>query len=100
MVTNINPDIYIVNLGSEPRNKAFMISELLRDENYKVNINLDSSSFKSQMKKADKSNAKIALIIGEDELKNNLIQVKLIRKDGSQTEVKEKDILSFIKQNI
>ena len=77
-----------------------MISELLRDENYKVNINLDSSSFKSQMKKADKSNAKIALIIGEDELKNNLIQVKLIRKDGSQTEVKEKDILSFIKNNI
>ena len=100
LVTNINPDIYIVNLGNESRNKAFMISELLRDENYKVNINLDSSSFKSQMKKADKSNAKIALIIGEDELKNNLIQVKLIRKDGSQTEVKEKDVLSFIKNNI
>ncbi len=100
LVTNINPDIYIVNLGNESRNKAFMISELLRDENYKVNINLDSSSFKSQMKKADKSNAKIALIIGEDELKNNLIQVKLIRKDGSQKEVKEKDILSFIKNNI
>jgi histidyl-tRNA synthetase len=100
LVTNINPDIYIVNLGNESRNKAFMISELLRDENYKVNINLDSSSFKSQIKKADKSNAKIALIIGEDELKNNLIQVKLIRKDGSQTEVKEKDVLSFIKNNI
>jgi histidyl-tRNA synthetase len=100
LVTNIHPDIYIVNLGNESRNKAFMISELLRDENYKVNINLDSSSFKSQMKKADKSNAKIALIIGEDELKNNLIQVKLIRKDGSQTEVKEKDVLSFIKNNI
>ena len=100
LVTKIHPDIYIVNLGNESRNKAFMISELLRDENYKVNINLDSSSFKSQMKKADKSNAKIALIIGEDELKNNLIQVKLIRKDGSQTEVKEKDVLSFIKNNI
>lgn len=100
LVTNIHSDIYIVNLGNESRNKAFMISELLRDENYKVNINLDSSSFKSQMKKADKSNAKIALIIGEDELKNNLIQVKLIRKDGSQTEVKEKDVLSFIKNNI
>ena len=100
LVTNIHPDIYIVNLGNESRNKAFMMSELLRDENYKVNINLDSSSFKSQMKKADKSNAKIALIIGEDELKNNLIQEKLIRKDGSQIEVKEKDVLSFIKNNI
>ena len=47
-----------------------------------------------------KNRATIALIIGEDELKNNLIQVKLIRKDGSQTEVKDKDILSFVKQNI
>ena len=85
---------------NKSRNKAFMIAELLRDKNYKVNINLDLSSFKSQMKKADKSNAKIALIIGEDELKSNLIQVKLIRKDGSQTEVREKDLLSFIKNNI
>ena len=49
------------------------------------------------MKKADKSNAKIALIIGEDELKNKHIQVKLIRQDGSQTEIKEKDYSRFFK---
>ena len=97
---DINPDIYIVNLGNESRDKSFTIAENLRNQNYKVTVNLDSASFKSQMKKADKSNATIALIIGEDELKNNLIQVKLIRKDGSQTEVKDKDILSFIKRNI
>ena len=100
MVNNIHPDIYIVNLGNESRDKSFTIAEYLRDQDYKVAVNLDSASFKSQMKKADKSNAKIALIIGEDELKNNLIQVKLIRKDGSQIELKEKDILSFIKNNI
>jgi len=94
------PDIYIVNLGNESRDKAFMIAESLRDQSYKVSVNLDSGSFKSQMKKADKSNAKIALIIGENELKNKLIQVKLIRKDGSQTEVKESNIISFINNNI
>ena len=100
LVNNIHPDIYIVNLGNESRDKSFTIAEYLRDQDYKVAVNLDSASFKSQMKKADKSNAKIALIIGENELKNNLIQVKLIRKDGSQIELKEKDILSFIKNNI
>ncbi len=100
LVNNIHPDVYIVNLGKESRDKSFTIAEYLRDQDYKVAVNLDSASFKSQMKKADKSNAKIALIIGEDELKNNLIQVKLIRKDGSQIELKEKDILSFIKNNI
>tara|TARA_B100000767_G_scaffold253935_1_gene258918 strand:+ start:2743 stop:4008 length:1266 start_codon:yes stop_codon:yes gene_type:complete len=97
---NMIPDIYILNLGNESRDKSFIIAEFLRDENYKVTVNLDLTSFKSQMKKADKSNAKIALIIGENELENNLIQVKLMRTDGSQTEVKEKDILSFIKNNI
>lgn len=97
---SIQSDVYIVNLGNESRNKAFMIAELLRDNDYKVSVNLDSGSFKSQMKKADKSNAKIALIIGEDELKNKHIKVKLIRQDGSQTEIKENDLVDFLKKNI
>ena len=95
---SIQSDVYIVNLGNESRNKAFMIAELLRDNDYKVSVNLDSGSFKSQMKKADKSNAKIALIIGEDELKNNHIKVKLIRQDGSQTEIKENSLVDFLKK--
>lgn len=97
---SIQSDVYIVNLGNESRNKAFMIAELLRDNDYKVSVNLDSGSFKSQMKKADKSNAKIALIIGEDELKNKHIKVKLIRQDGSQTEIKENGLVDFLKKNI
>ena len=79
---------------------AFTIAEMLRDNHYKVSVNLDSGSFKSQMKKADKSNAKIALIIGEDELKSRLIKVKLIRQDGSQIEVAENDLVKFLKDKI
>ena len=100
LVSDICPDIYIVNLGNGSRDESFKIGEYLRDHNYKVAVNLDSASFKSQMKKADKSNAKIALIIGEDELENNLIQVKLMRKDGSQAEFKQKELLDFIKNHI
>ena len=100
LVRDICPDIYIVNLGNGSRDESFKIGEYLRDHNYKVAVNLDSASFKSQMKKADKSNARIALIIGEDELKNNLIQVKLMRTDGSQAELKQKELLDFIKNHI
>ena len=92
----INPDIYILNLGNDARKKAINVAELLRDQNYKVAVNLDGASFKSQMKKADKSNAAIALIIGDDEIETKSIKIKLLRKNESQEDVLEQDLLSYI----
>ena len=92
----INPDIYILNLGNDARKKAINVAELLRDQNYKVAVNLDGASFKSQMKKADKSNAAIALIIGDDEIEKKSIKIKLLRKNESQEDVLEQDLLSYI----
>ena len=92
----INPDIYILNLGNDARKKAINVAELLRDHNYKVAVNLDGASFKSQMKKADKSNAAIALIIGDDEIEKKSIKIKLLRKNESQEDVLEQDLLSYI----
>jgi len=101
-MTNISSslDIYIVNLGEKARPYAFNIAEKLRDDNLKVALNMDGSSFKSQMKKADKSNAKLAFIIGDDEVKNNNIQVKFIRKDGSQETIDFSNIMNFISRNL
>jgi histidyl-tRNA synthetase len=92
-----NPDIYIVCQGHGTQNYAINIAEKLRGNEYKVLMNLENSSFKSQFKKADKSNAKIAIIIGEDELKNNIIQIKLIRNQGSQESVSTDNLLKRIK---
>ena len=94
----INPDIYILNLGNDARKKAINVAELLRDHNYKVAVNLDGASFKSQMKKADKSNAAIALIIGDDEIEKKSIKIKLLRKNESQVDVLEQDLLSYIER--
>jgi histidyl-tRNA synthetase len=93
----INPDIYILNLGHDTRSNAFNIAELLRDHNYKVAVNLDGASFKSQMKKADKSGAKIALILGEDEVNKKSIKIKLLREEVSQEDVLQKNIISYLK---
>ena len=92
----INPDMYILNLGHDARARACNIAELLRDHNYKVAVNLDGASFKSQMKKADKSGAKIALILGEDEVNNKSIKIKLLRKEVSQEDVLQKNLLSYL----
>jgi len=92
-----NSDIYIVCQGHDTQNYAINIAEKLRGSDYKVSMNLENSSFKSQFKKADKSNAKIAIIIGEDELKNNVIQIKLMRNQGSQESVGVNDLLQRVR---
>ena len=76
------------------------ISEKLRDEGLKVGLNMEGSSFKSQMKKADKSGARLALIIGDNEVENKIIQVKLIRNEGLQEAVNIDDIIPYIKEKI
>jgi len=93
----INPDIYILNLGHEARGNAFNIAELLRDHNFKIAVNLDGASFKSQMKKADKSGAKIALILGDEEVVKKSIKIKLLREEVSQESVLQKNLLSYLK---
>ena len=93
----INPDMYILNSGHDARRNAFNIAELLRDHNYKVAVNLEGASFKSQMKKADKSGAKIALILGDDEVVKKSIKIKLLRKEVSQDLVLQKNLLSYLK---
>ncbi len=97
---NILPDAYIVNLGDIARPYAFNIAEKLRNDGVKVSLNMEGSSFKSQMKKADKSGAKVALIIGDQEVESKIIQVKLIRDNGIQIPVDEQNISLYIKEKI
>jgi histidyl-tRNA synthetase len=94
------PDIYIVNLGGKARALAFSVAEELRDLDVNTALNLEGSSFKSQMKKADKSGAKIALIIGDNEVENNEIQVKFLRKDLPQASISYNDAGLYIKENL
>ena len=68
----------------------------LREKGIKSAMNFESKSFKSQMREADSRNARYAVIIGENELKNNTVSVKNM-KDGSQKEVKLEDFISGIK---
>ena len=60
------------------------MAEKLREEAYRVSVNLEGTSFKSQFKKADKSGAEICLVIGEEEVEKNIIQIKLLREKGDQ----------------
>ena len=97
-LTTFSPEIYIVNNGVGAQAFALEVAEKLRDEAFSVSVNLEGTSFKSQFKKADKSDAKICLIIGEEEVKNGIIQIKLIRENGAQTSSDFSELIHNVKK--
>lgn len=70
------PDVYLVNVGEQAEKAAFAIAERLRDANVRVVLHAGGGSFKSQMKKADRSQARFALILGDDEVAKNQVTLK------------------------
>jgi histidyl-tRNA synthetase len=97
-LTTFSPDIYIVNNGAGAQAFALTVAEKLRKEAYRVSVNLEETSFKSQFKKADKSGAEICLVIGEEEVEKNIIQIKLIREKGDQFSTDYSELTKNIKK--
>jgi histidyl-tRNA synthetase len=84
-----NPDIYLVVAGEPATVEAFVIAEQLRNTlpNLRLQVNCGAGSIKSQFKKADKSGAAYALILGEDELDRGVISLKPLTGAGEQKEL-------------
>ena len=95
VVIQNEPNIYLVNLGDAAEGFALKLSETLRSHGLKVVLNSGGSSFKSQMKRADKSGAAFAVILGDDEMKEGVAQVKSLRVDNVQTKIKFDDLATF-----
>ena len=70
------PDLYIVSSGEEENAKAMELAEKLRDQDVFVERDLLERSFKSQMKYADKIEARNLIVIGENELKSGTVKIK------------------------
>jgi len=93
------PDAYVVHSGEGTLEFAFSLSESLRQQGLKVLMHAGGGSFKSQMKKADASEARIALLIGEDELKAGKVTVKPLRTGEPQVQVAVADLATTIKES-
>jgi histidyl-tRNA synthetase len=90
------PNIYLVNLGDAAESYALKLSETLRSHGLKVVLNSGGSSFKSQMKRADKSGAAFAVILGDDEMRGGEAQVKSLRVENEQATIKLDQLAAFI----
>jgi histidyl-tRNA synthetase len=81
-------DVYVVVNGTRAAAAGPVIVERLRDQlpQVRFELNLGGGNFKTQFRRADRSGAVLALIIGDDELAREVVAVKPLRQEAGQTE--------------
>ena len=92
---NSQPKIYIVAVGEGAEIHASIMAETIRDENqnYAVEVNIDGGNFKQQFRRADKSGAELAIIVGEQEIEQGTVSLKPLKSDGEQKTVKQEELI-------
>jgi histidyl-tRNA synthetase len=75
-------DVYIVHQGEDAQRLAAKVGEQLRDAGLSVIVHAGAASFKSQFKRADASGARVAVILGADEVAGGTAGVKPLRGDA------------------
>ncbi|MEQ2352810.1 histidine--tRNA ligase [Pseudoalteromonas piscicida] len=81
-----NADVYVVAMGDKAAIQAPVVAQQLRDDiaGLRVMVHCGGGNFKKQFKRADKSDAVIALVLGEDELAEGKVTVKYLREEKEQ----------------
>ena len=96
VTANNAPDIYLVNVGELAEKQAFQVAEAMRAAGLSVALHAGGGSFKSQMKKADRSGARYAAILGDDEAATGEISLKPLLQAGEQLKCKQVDAVKHI----
>ena len=91
-------DAYFIMLNDGAQRHGRQLAEQLRDElpNLRLHVNSGGGSLKSQMKRADKSHAKLALILGEDEMATSQVTIKHLRTDAEQQTIQQSELVSWL----
>ncbi len=92
-------DVYVVHQGEAASQAASQVAEQLRDGDLRVLLHCGGGSFKAQMKKADASGARVAVVIGDDEVAAGVVSVKPMQ-GGEQERVNMQNLVSTVNQLI
>ena len=93
-----SPFGYVVHAGAAASPLARRVAESLRWSGHAIVLHAGGGSFKAQMKKADASGARFALVIGDDEAAAGTVAVKPLREQGEQVAVPAADIVRHAAQ--
>ena len=99
---NGQPKIYFVAVGDNAEAKSSELAELIRNqfEDCIIEINHSGGSFKQQFKRADRSESDIALILGDEEIQNETIGIKVMKQGGEQETISMAKLLEGIAERI
>ncbi|WP_039914152.1 histidine--tRNA ligase [Cellvibrio mixtus] len=90
-------DVFLVAVG-DVQNIAMQLAERIRDELpfIRLIVNCGGGNFKSQFKKADKSGADVALVLGEDEAREGKLAIKFLREEAEQQTLSFDDAIRWL----
>ena len=96
------PHAYLASGGSQASILAHAVAERLRDAAPELRLVVDAApgSFKAKLKRADRSGARIALLLGEEEARGGRIAVKDLRARGAQSMVSIDDLADHVVRNV
>lgn len=85
----LKPDVFFVLTGAEALRAGLKLAEQLRSvrPDIRIEVNCKAASFKSQFKRADKSGAAYAVIMGDDEAAKSMVGLKNLREGGEQVDL-------------
>lgn len=91
-------DVYLVPMDDAATASALLLAEQLREAlpALRVQLHAGGGSFKSRIKKADKSGATLALLLGEDELANDSVALKYLREEREQQTLARADLIDTL----
>ena len=92
------PDAYLVAVGEAAEARALGLAEQLRERlpAVKCTVNCGGGSFKAQFKRADRSGAEVALLLGEEEVAAGTIGIKYLREDKPQQTVTLERVIELL----
>ncbi len=96
------PQIYMILEGEKTIEHGLKLAEKLRDQikDIRIMTHCGGGSLKNQFKKADKSGAQFALVLGEDELEQETVSIKFLRSDKPQTTIPWIELTNFLSNNL
>jgi histidyl-tRNA synthetase len=96
------PHIYMVLMGEEAQSAGLLLAERLREQlpMLRLLMNCGGGSFKSQFKRADRSEADWALVIGESELASATYGLKPLRSDAEQLALNEQNLVTHLREHV
>ncbi|MGB0530158.1 MAG: His/Gly/Thr/Pro-type tRNA ligase C-terminal domain-containing protein, partial [Synechococcus sp.] len=83
----VAPDVYVVNRGDAAERSALALARDLRASGLRVELDASGSAFGKQFKRADRSGAPWALVIGEDEAERGEVRLKALKQQAEESTV-------------